>query len=45
MKSKNLFFMLIVFASFNVLNTYKLKAESYQKSYREKGNESLLKKN
>ncbi len=45
MKSKNLFLMLIVFSCLNILNTNKLKAESYQKSYRERGNESLLKKN
>ena len=45
MKSKNLFLMLIFFSCLNFLNTNKLKAESYQKSYRERGNESLLKKN
>ena len=45
MKSKNLFLILIVFSCSNFLNTNKLKAESYQKSYRERGNESLLKKN
>ncbi|MDC3052360.1 tetratricopeptide repeat protein [Prochlorococcus sp. AH-736-A13] len=45
MKSKNLFLILVVFSCSNILNTNKLKAESYQKSYRERGNESLLKKN
>tara|TARA_Y100000589_G_scaffold322134_1_gene354580 strand:+ start:235 stop:1083 length:849 start_codon:yes stop_codon:yes gene_type:complete len=45
MKSKNLFLILIIFTFLNLLSTNKLKSESYQKSYREKGNESLLKKN
>ena len=43
MKSKYLFFMVLFLLFLNLINSNKVNAETYQKSYREKANESLLK--